>query len=100
MIGIGLLLPEFELLLLSLFLLLAARIEEVFRRCDVFRCLRADWTRPRSASLADAMRLDVEDDVRSAIKPTTAATRDDSTAMARRVAEDDEYMSNECTTNN
>ena len=89
MIGIGILLPEFELLLLSLFLLLAARIEEAFRRC---------WRRPRSASLADAMQLDVEDDVRSAIKPTAVATRDDSTATARRVA-DDEYMSNECKTN-
>ncbi len=44
------------------------------------------------------MHLDVEDDVRSAIKPTAAATRDDSTATARLVA-DDEHMSNECTRN-
>lgn len=66
-------------------------IGEAFRRSEVvLRCLRAVWRRPRSASFAEATMLDnvdVEDDDRSATKPTAAAARDDATA--RRLADDE-----------
>ena len=67
-----------------------ATIVDAFRRVEVevLRCLRADWRRPRSASLADVTTLDVVDDDRSAIKPTAAAARDD--AAGCRMADDDD----------
>jgi len=77
-------------LLNLLSLLLVVTIEEAFRRSEseeVLRCLRAVWRRPRSASFATATMLDVEDDDRSATKPTAWAARDDATA--RRLADDD-----------
>ena len=66
-----------------------ATIVDAFRRVEVPRCLRADWRRPRSASLADATTLDVVDDDRSAIKPAAAAARDD--AAGCRMADDDMF---------